>query len=72
MADYRNPKVTTTTSGKAGMSKWIWIAVAAIVALLLLWWLLAAGDETAETGSPPDAVVVEPADPAEPATEPAN
>jgi len=40
MADYRDPKVTTTgTKRDAGTGKWIGIAVAVIVVLLLIaWW----------------------------------
>jgi hypothetical protein len=46
MAEYRDPKVTTPTGNKGGgMSRWIWIALAALVVLLLLWWLFAGDDE---------------------------
>lgn len=40
MADYRDPKVTTTgTRQDTGTTKWIGIAVAVIVVLLLIaWW----------------------------------
>jgi len=44
MADYRDPKVTTTDSRKRGMTTWIGVAVAAIVILALIWWW-SAGDE---------------------------
>jgi hypothetical protein len=77
MADYRDPKVTTTPGGSK--MKWLWIALAAIVVLLLLWWLLTPDNEPVAVEGEPDAVIVAPADPgtdtatppAEPA-EPAN
>ena len=70
MADYRDPKVTTTRD--KGGKKWLWIALAIIAALLLLWWLFSSGEDEVATEADPAAVVVEPADePVEPAA-PAN
>ena len=50
MANYRDPKVTTPTTQKrgGGMSKWIWIILALIVAILLIAWLWGGNDETIE------------------------
>jgi hypothetical protein len=48
MADYRDPKVTTTGSARSrGMSTWIGIVIAALVIIALIWWWWGAGvDET--------------------------
>ena len=57
MADYRDPKVTTTGS-KRDNKKWIGIAVAAVVVLLLIaWWVGAFG--TAEVEPVVEAPVTE-------------
>jgi hypothetical protein len=59
--DFRDPKVTSTTTAKdsGGIGKWIAIAVAALLLLLLLGWLLGlfGGDEVETTTVP-----VEPAE----------
>jgi hypothetical protein len=56
MADYRDPKVTTTTGAKRDSGKWIGIAVAVLVLLLLIaWWAGAfngAGDVAPEATAP--------------------
>ena len=58
MADYRDPKVTTTNDKKGNsMGKWIGIILAVIVALLLLAWLFGAFGTEVETNP---AVVEEP------------
>ncbi|MBM9595302.1 hypothetical protein [Roseitranquillus sediminis] len=66
MADYRDPKVTTTR--KSGASRWIWIALAVLVVLLLLWWLFTPSADPVATdavvGEEPAAVEIEPAAPA--------
>jgi hypothetical protein len=48
MADYRDPKVTTTTGAKKDSGKWIGIAVAALVLLLLIAWFAGAFDGDVE------------------------
>ena len=68
MADYRDPKVTSTDKGKSGggMARWLGIAAAVIILLLLLAWLLGwfgGGEiETAEPAVIEGAEVVEGAD----------
>lgn len=65
--DYRDPKVTTTSTQKSGGGlSWLWIALAVILVLLLLAWFfgLFGGDEIDAVVAPaptPDAVVVDPA-----------
>lgn len=62
MADYRDPKVTTTDKkSSGGMMKWVWIALAIIALLLLLGWFFGAFDnDVAEVETvDPDAVVIE-------------
>lgn len=61
---YRDPKVTTIGT-KNGTMRWIWIALAALVALLILWWLYTAYNEPVVTEGDP-VVVTEPAEPAAP------
>lgn len=59
MADYRDPKVTTTDKKSGGAMRWVWIALGIIVLLLLLGWLLGAfNNEVAEVETAPDAAVV--------------
>ena len=61
MADYRDPKVTTTEGKKKNdMTKWIGIAVAVIVLLLLLAWILGWFDNDTEIETAGPAVVEEP------------
>ena len=61
MANYRDPKVTTTHDRKkGGMGKWLAIAAAIIIALLLLWWLLGSGEEASVEPVPVEPVVEEP------------
>ena len=80
MADYRDPKVTTTTTQKTGarggMGRWIGILVAVIVILLLIaWWWGGFGgyEEAAVEPVVPavegEAVPVEPVEPVAPAGE---
>ncbi len=67
---------TTATTTKSGMSRWIWIIAAAIVAIVVLMMLFGGADETVEAPAGGDAVVTEPAtpgvDPVEPAPAPAD
>jgi hypothetical protein len=86
MAEYRDPTLapgatptprTTATSPtpahRGGMSRWIWIIGAAVVALILLFMLFGGGDEAAPVADDPAATTapVDPAaDPAAPATTP--
>ena len=77
MAEYRDPKVTTTGTKQNGSAgKWIGLALAALVLLLLIaWWLGAFGSEEVEpvvvvptTEAPAtDTPVVEPVEPVAPA-----
>ena len=61
MAEYRDPKVTTTEGKKKNdMTKWIGIAVAVIVLLLLLGWILGWFNNEAEVETIDPAVVEEP------------
>lgn len=61
MADYRDPKVTTTDKKSGGMMRWVWIALGIILLLLVLGWLLGAFDNEVEEVEliEPEAVVVE-------------
>jgi hypothetical protein len=60
MADYRDPKVTTTDKKNGGMMRWVWIALAIILLLLILGWFFGAFDnEVAEVETVPEAVVIE-------------
>jgi hypothetical protein len=76
MADYRDPKVTTTgTKRDANTGKWIGIAVAALVVLLLIaWWAGAFNggaevepEATAPTTEAPATVTTPPAEGTAPA-----
>ena len=57
MADYRDPKVTSTgTKRDSGTSKWIGIAVAVLVLLILIaWWTGAfnGADDVEPVATPP-------------------
>lgn len=71
MADYRDPKVTTTGKTDSGMSKWIGIAIAALVVIGLIWWWMSADDDTAIVAPTTEGTVTEqPATIEEPATAP--
>jgi hypothetical protein len=74
MADYRDPKVTTTgTKRDSGTSKWIGIAVAVLVVLLLIaWWTGAFNGEVEPEAVAPatEAPVTETPATETPATEP--
>ena len=60
MADYRDPKVTSTGKKSGGMGRWLGIAAAVIILLLLLAWLLGwFGGQEVETVEP--TVIEEPA-----------
>ena len=54
--DYRDPKVTTTTTTQSSPMKWLWYALGALLVLLLLGWLLGLfsgnDDEAAVTADP--------------------
>ena len=65
MTDYRDPKVTTPRGGRAAMTRWIGLAVGAVVVLVLLGWLLGG------SGEPDPTTATEPASPAA-TTEPAE
>ncbi len=74
MADYRDPKVTTSSAREGGAGKWIGIAVAVLVVLLLIaWWVGAfngAGDVEPEAVAPTTEVpATETPAPGAPATE---
>lgn len=48
MAEYRDPKVTTPTSSRANMGRWIGIAIAVLLVALALAWFLGAFDREPE------------------------
>jgi hypothetical protein len=62
MADYRDPKVTTST-GSTGRSTgtWVGIAIAVLVLLALLWWLFGAADDADVVAPTTGTVTEEPA-----------
>ncbi len=73
MADYRDPKVTTTRGSTGrGMGTWIGIVIAALIIIALIWWWWGAGyDQTAVVAPTTGTVTEQPATTQEPATVPA-
>ncbi len=72
MADYRDPKVTTTQSrSNRGMGTWIGIVIAALILIALIWWWWG-GSYDADVVAPTTGTVTEQPVTEEPATVPAQ